>query len=100
MYAVVQNTDADADALGSDGDAEECFIEGDEILDEGGEEGNSFEMAVVGDRRNKVRRTGKGGSRKKGKKMPVKNIPVHRSERMRQQVPGLLHKRRVATSNL
>ncbi len=100
MYAVVQSADADADALGSDGDAEECFIEGDEVLDDGSEEGHCFEMAVVGDRAKEVRRKGKGGSRKKGKKKPDKNIHVHRSERMRQQVLGLLQNRRVITSRL
>lgn len=48
MYTVVESADAVVDRFGSDGDVRECFVEGGEALDDGGEEGASFQMEVAG----------------------------------------------------
>ena len=93
MYTVVESADADVDGFGSDGDARECFVEGDEALDDGGEEGASFEMEVAGAWGNDLRRTDKRGTKKKAKRKGEKHSSGHRSDRMRQQVLGLLLQR-------
>jgi hypothetical protein len=90
MYTVVESADADGDGFGSDGDVRECSIEGDEALDDGGEEGTRFEMEAAGAWGNELRRKDKRGNKKKGKKKGEKHSLGHRSDRMRQQVLGRL----------
>jgi hypothetical protein len=90
MYTVVESADANVDGFGSDGDVRECSFEGDEALDDGGEEGTRFEMEAAGAWGNELRRKEKRGNKKKGKKKGEKHSLGHRSDRMRQQVLGLL----------